>query len=335
MKGKRYWALAVLLGLAVAVTTPLTAMADEAQSARWLTALSAQGEEPSQQVEHDVLEGQEAGWAKPIPITFIVDYTYVSDYVFRGVNRSEFDGEDGERCNSQLTVGAAWDTGVVGTFGFTIWWEWYSGQLEMDPASHTRLQEVDYTIYWAYDLREIVPSLPVIFETGWIAYTFNNATGDCYYTHEWYWGFYLNDGELLGLDQGILNPYIVWYLDLDDYRGSFIEMGMSHDFILADLGMDNTPILKDITVTPSAVMGIDHRYFYPTNESNNKATRLANVLYGLAVAYDLSGALNLPERYGNITITGFMNYSHAIANKLRHDLISDEFFGGVSATYEW
>ena len=61
------------------------------------------------------------------------------------------------------------------------------------------------------------------------------------------------------------------------------------------------------------------------------STRLANITYGLAMAYDLSGALNIPEQFGSLGITGFLNFSDA----LRDDILNDEFWGGMTVGYEW
>jgi hypothetical protein len=110
--------------------------------------------------------------------------------------------------------------------------------------------------------------------------------------------------------------------------GQFLEFGISHDFALAKLGCDKTPILKDLTITPSATLGVDHRYF-------TSSTKLSNILYGLAFGYDLSGALGIAEQYGSLTLTGFINYSQALGLKDAVPGYQDEFFGGVKVGYAW
>ncbi len=261
-------------------------------------------------------------WTKPVPLTFSLDYTLVSDYIFRGVNFSEFSGEGHERLNHQLSAGIEADLGDFGAVGFCAWFEWFEGQenKNFDPAAHGKLQEVDYAFYWSYD----IPSTPVSIETGWIAYSFPQAKGDAHITNEWYISLGVDDSFLFGTESSVLNPYVAYYLDTDDVKGCWIEMGISHDFALSEMGMKSVPGLKDMTLTPSFVLGIDKGQF-------DEGSHLHNLLYGLDVGYDLSSALNIPAQYGSLSLTGFLRFSQAINT----DVISDEFFGGVSIGYEW
>ena len=81
-----------------------------------------------------------------------------------------------------------------------------------------------------------------------------------------------------------------------------------------DLGLP----LADLTLTPSFVLGIDKRQM-------DQECHLHNLQYGLDIGYDLSSALNIPEQYGSVTVTGFLYYSDAINT----DAINDEFRGEV------
>ncbi len=122
----------------------------------------------------------------------------------------------------------------------------------------------------------------------------------------------------------MLNPYIAYYLDTDDVDGSWIEWGISHDFALSEMGMAGVVVLKDITLTPSFVMGIDYGQLGP-------GTRVAHLQYGLDTSFDLSSAMNIPEQYGSLSLTGFLYFSNAV-----HDAaMNDEFWGGVTVGYEW
>ena len=52
-------------------------------------------------------------------------------------------------------------------------------------------------------------------------------------------------------------------MDVDDgLSGQWIELGMEHEFALADMGFGSTMILKDMTITPSMALGIDHRLLH-------------------------------------------------------------------------
>lgn len=288
--------------------------------------------------------GQEAEpqWEKPFPLGFSLDYTLVSDYVWRGINLSEYAGEGREKPNHQMCVAFSLDTadlmdgnGSFGAFGGSIWFEWYAGQHRLTPWTGTNLQEVDYDVNWSY---EIAPVFTTV-ELGWVAYHLppyrrsGSPGADISTTYEVYGKLYFDDSAIFG--QPVLNPYVAYYQDIDTVEAGWLEFGVSHDFALAELGLEDTPFLKNITITPSAVLGVSHRYYDKSGvgSANSIATRLANIEYGLAIDYDLSGALGIPEQYGSLSVGGFMNYSQAL-----HDVsasVNDEFYGGLTVGYSW
>ena len=262
--------------------------------------------------------------AKPIPLSLSIDYTVVSDHVFRGMNFSEYAGEGREKPNHQLGLNMEIETSRMGwnlgTFGFSYWGDWYTDEKNVNPTSSHNLHESDYIIYWNYRIPELLLNL----QTGWVAITFPQMGTDTYYTNEWYISLGLNDGPLFGSEEPMLTPYIAYFLDTDDHDGSWLEWGISHNFALNNMGLDSTPVLKDIAIKPSFVMGIDGGQF-------GKSWRVAHMKYGIDVTYDLSGALNIPEEYGSISITGFVCFSDAVFN----EILNGEFWGGVTFCYAW
>ncbi len=314
-----------------------TAVADESMRGVWL----AQADKIEQATEAKVIEKQarppeDVEWQKPgIPVGFAVEYAMVSDYIWRGLNFSEFPGEGREGLNHQLTLGISFDLGQFGTVGYSAWFEWYAYQdsrrFGADPDDG-HLQEVDHTVYWSYDLSTLNEAIPLSVEVGWIAYVFPQVGGnDASWTHEMYVILALDDSSLFGTEGGVLNPYFALYADLDDVRGQWWELGISHEFALADLGLESTPILKDITITPSLVLGMDHRYF----STPQKHTRLANLLYGLDMSLDLSSALDLPPQVGSFYLNTFLAFSQPLNGELREEAMNDEFFGGMAVGWEW
>ena len=285
---------------------------------------------------------QEVEWEKPVPIAFYLDYTLVSDYVWRGINLSEYSGEGREGLNHQFTAGVAVDleglTGVqLGTLAFTTWFEWYADQQVLTPDHGGHNQEIDFVLSWSYDVPQIYSQV----ELGWIVYTFPPLSGDAHRTQELYVKVGMDDSaiwRLMGFDcpMPIINPYIYWGIDIDDgASGQWIELGISHDIAMAQYGMENVPVLKDITVTPSLVLGIDHRYLHifsvDRTNSGDPDTKLANLNYGVSIDYDLSSALGIPPQYGALSVGTFINYSQALSDKK----LSDELYGGMSVSWEW
>ena len=213
-----------------------------------------------------------------------------------------------------------------------MWFEWYADQSQLTPEYGRHIQEVDYSLYYTYTAEPIATT----FETGWLAYTLPPIGGDAHTTYELYVKLSFDDSKLFGTEEPILNPYVYYGIDVDLGRyGSWIELGVSHDFELADCGCGDVPILKHTTVTPSVVLGIDHRFLDKVavegEGTEGPATRLANIVYGLEANVDMSAVLGIPEQFGSVSLGTFLNYSQAF----RDDLLDDELWGGVKLGWSW
>ena len=304
------WLASASLGYDGAGRGDYSSTADSQRSSEWLPAIEQE---------------------KSSPLSVSLDYTIVSDYIWRGINLSEYPGEGQEKLNHQLGVAFAIDTAKlganIGTFGFSFWGEWYADQvsaLNTPLGTGDSLQEVDYTINWSYEIAELFTTV----ELGWIAYTFPQASGDAHYTHEWYASLGFDDSVIFGTEQSVLNPSVAYYWDMDYLDGGWLELGISHGFGPADLGTDNTPVLQDITVTPSLVVGVD-------DGQMGKSMRLANVQYGIELGYDINSALNIPTEHGSIALTAFVKFSDAIHDNGTVVNLNDEFWGGMNLSYAW
>jgi hypothetical protein len=293
-----------------------------------MSAVTETGEKPA-----DAPAAKAEGWQKPIPVGFYLDYTMATDYIWRGMNFSEHSKEGRETLNHQMTAGVNYDTGNFGTIDFSVWLEWYGDNDKINAAGDSNLQEVDYTIAWTYDLSKLMPDVPVELTLGWIGYDFPQTRNDPGFTNEFFIGLALDDQALFGENWFALSPSVTYYQDLDDVggegQGSWLEFGISHEFELANCPtLGSVPFIKDLTLTPSFTLGVDIGYI-------DSGTRIANAVYGLEVGYDLGEALGLPEQYGSISVTGFLNYSDAIADDSPSINLNDEFWGGFSVGWEW
>lgn len=354
MKRFAFW---TLMMLAVASVLPAAALAAENasdESSTWLAQADKTEEEFTSVAKSDTTVS-ESGWQKPIPLTFSIDYTLVSDYIFRGINfsdprisRGDANNEGNRWPNQQLTTGVEADLGEFGRVGGSVWFEWYCGQEAYTPEDNNKtLQEIDYTVYYGYTIDPI--GLDV--EVGFIWYMFPRvASGDGASTQEIYTILSWDDSILwraLGMkvDEPILNPYLSINWDLDLAAGSsFYEFGVSHDFALADYGCSDMPILKDTTVGLSWAMAWDYHWLNkmtldPSASAGNEGRGYASntshldyLNYGLSVTVDLKSVFDIPDQYcGDLYLTGFMNYSQAIA---RH-FLDDQLYGGMSVGYSW
>lgn len=287
------------------------------------------------QEEETVAEGTEAAVtveeSPDSPFGLGVTYSLYSDYVWRGINLSEYAGEGREKPNHQLDVALDVDLGMLfgqdpGTYGtFTAggWFEWFAAQKKLDPEKGGQnLQEIDYYLGWAYDVEAIATTVSI----GYIFYTFPNATD--INTQEWSLGLEHNDAWMWkGLwpdnEDGVLNPSFTLYHDVAASGGNavWMEFGLSHEFELA----------PNLTATPSWTLGVDHNmYHYIGGDPHGETTRLANMLWGLDLSYDMSEILRCP-----VTVSGFMYFSDALGSAEDSDFIQDEFFGGISVGWSF
>ena len=286
----------------------------------------------------------ENGWRKPIPVSFVIDYTLVSDYIFRGMNFSDpkpgyGQNNEGRRWpNQQLTTGVEVSLGNFGRVGGVVWFEWYCGQSALTPYdSDKTLQQVNYFIYYGYRFAEIGLDAQV----GYLWLDFRRSGID---TQEINLKLTWDDSILLralGFDvkNPVLNPYLFVAFDVDfAASGVYYQLGMNHAFSLAAMGLSDVPFLKDVTITPSMSISGDHNYLNKlsglrSNGGHNES-QLDNIVYGLDVSYDLKNALGIPDQYcGKLYVKGFLNYSQPLPDA-RH-LINDELWGGISIGYGW
>jgi len=177
-------------------------------------------------------------WKKPIPLGFYVDYTLVTDYVWRGINLTEYRGEGREKLNHQLTVGTNYDTGEFGKIDFYVWLGWYGANDNVTGVdSDGNLQEVDYVFSWTYDLSKLCPQVPVELTLAWAGYDVIQLSDDPGFTNVFIITLALDDQKLLGEDWFALNPTLIYEQDIDDVattgQGSWLEFVISHEFELA------------------------------------------------------------------------------------------------------
>ncbi|MCP4592482.1 MAG: hypothetical protein GY842_17245 [bacterium] len=268
------------------------------------------------------------------PFSFDVTYYLYSDYIFRGINFSEYPGEGREKPNHQLTTDVSVDIGMLfghepgtcGVFTLGTFFEWYAMQKVIDPEhGGQNLQEVDYLLSWAYDLEPIATT----FTLGYTWYAFPNAksinTSEWWFSLEhndaWMWKWLLPDNE-----DGVLNPSFMFAQDIDVTDGGcWMEFGISHDF----------EVFENFTLTPSMILAIDHRYLHPLLDVGEGSTQLAYIQYGINAGYNLAPALQLPDWAGDLTLSGFMYYNQTLGSMEEHGIIQDEFFGGVSVGWSF
>jgi len=307
--------------LGVVLATVLLASASRAQESA--STSPSESTADTGQPDTSATDEPEAG-----PLSFDITYYLYSDYIFRGINFSEYPGEGREALNHQITTSLGLDLaqlfghepGTWGNFSFDTFFEWYADQKALDPVhGGQNLQEVDYSLFWSYDIKPIATSLKL----SYVFYTFPNAKP--LNTQEWQVGLEHNDAWmwkwlLPGNEDGVLNPTVLFAQDVDEIQGWWAEIGISHGF----------EVVHGLTVTPSLLMAVDHDYLGPATGTNlSGSTKLAYLQWGLTADFDLSTIGKLPHDPGTWTLSTFLYYNQALgsAEKIA---IQDEFYGGMS-----
>ncbi|MBS3820621.1 MAG: hypothetical protein KGY81_02530 [Phycisphaerae bacterium] len=299
-----------------------------------------------------------AGFHKPVWLpTIAIDYTMVSDYVFRGINFSEYPGEGREALNHQLGLNLEWGLGDVGRVGGGIWWEWYADQNDASSGFNTNqygdiennhIQEIDYYVYYGYTIEPLGLDAEIAFT--WFAFPYVRhlamgpgggqvLSGDGATTQELSLNLSWDDSMLwkaLGIacDGPILNTYLYTAFDLDLAPGGvYQEFGLSHEFAFGE--WTQWAVIKDMSLTPSWAMawqfGWLENYSLDRSAGDGDFDGIMNMNWGLNLTWMFSDTFNVPEEFGSMYLAGFMNYSHAIADHW----LDDVFYGGMSVGWEW
>ena len=272
---------------------------------------------------------KEAEKAAKSGFTFGIDYALVSDYVWRGINRSEYAGEGREQLNHQLGISvksAMKDLGLpdVGAVKLSAWFQYYLGNesTTFDPGADHKLQEIVYTLAWQHE----IPDTPLTVAAGLIGYNNVHTATDLHYTFEVFGKVILDDGALLGQDEAVFSPSLAYIWDFDAVNAGVAVAAIEHKFALDDVAEE----LQGITVTPSAAIILDNRYIDKRLASagaptGHKSTTLSSWQFGLVGSYDLGSALELDS---DLTVSLFANFSNALSRS-ELPVLNDEFFGGL------
>jgi hypothetical protein len=253
-------------------------------------------------------------------VNVFITATYLTDYVYRGIDRSESSGaEDSPNLGFDSTL--KFDLGRMPHPFIGVFVNIY----DSDPKS--RFQEVRPYFGFDWNLR------PLLFEFGHNNYIFPDR--DNFNTAEVFGKVTLDDSYFFRTDQPIFSPYLFGSYDYSKYHGMYLELGISHDFAIED-----TPI----TLTPQAHVAYvynERMFIRPTDPITDPAfdfgsegadTGFQHYQVGLVATYALNQLFHLSKRYGQFDLKGYLFYTDGIDDKLRADT---ELFGGVGIAFSY
>lgn len=248
-----------------------------------------------------------------------INVSYLTDYVFRGVDRGEVGafgpGEPArdddiaeDAANLQFDGKLAFDLGrlphpFVGVF---------VNVFNDDPVS--RFQEVRPYAGLDWNLR------PIRVTAGWQAFIFPER--DDFNTSEVFARIQLDDATVFRADRPVLSPYVYAAYDYDRWDGVYLEAGVTHDFPVGDTG---------IVLTAVADVGFALGNGFFTRRAGDD-TGFQHYDVGLVGSYPLNGLLNVPRRYGEFKLKGYVFYTDGIERNLRADT---QLWGGVGVQFDY
>lgn len=145
--------------------------------------------------------------AKDLGFTIGADTAYTTEYMWRGLHASDESFQ--------------WDY-YIGYKGFTAS-IWHSMDITDQNNNRGKIIETDYTLDYSSNLGFISPKLKKIgFNLGYIYYAFPQGDNDN--TQEIYAGISYDT---------FLQPSITAYFDIEQQGGCYIELNLSHSFILS------------------------------------------------------------------------------------------------------
>ena len=253
-------------------------------------------------------------------VNFKLNAIYFSDYVFRGIDRSETSGTE-DSGNVQIDGQMRFELGRFPDLFLGV----FTNINDADPIS--RFQEI--RPYYGMELTV----RPIIFTVGNTFYIFPDR--DQFNTAEVFAQLKLDDSYFFRTDDPVLSPYVMAAWDYDKHDGFYIEAGVRHDFVLEDLPLVISPIARAAYVVnhkafrEGGLTGIDPSFEAGTVGRRHRAATLRD-RHGSLVR--LNELLSIPARYGELDSSGYLFYTDQLENDLRADT---ELYGGVGMGFSY
>jgi hypothetical protein len=246
--------------------------------------------------------------------------TVFTDYVFRGIERSETGGTE-DSPNIQLDGSMRFELGKFPDLFMGVFTNIY----DSDPIS--RFQEI--RPYFGIELT----ARPLILALGNTFYIFPDR--DQFNTSELWTRLTLDDSYFFRTDDPVFSPYVMAAWDYDKSSGLYVEIGIRHDFEIEDTKLVLSPLARIAYVNDNRMFrtvgltGSDPGFEAGTGGADSG---LQHYEIGLEATYALNDLLKIPARYGRLDFKGYLFYTDGIDNKLRADT---ELYGGVGIDFRY
>jgi len=245
---------------------------------------------------------------------------YWTDYVFRGIDRSESGGAE-DSPNILFDGSMRFDLGRYPSLFLGV----FSNIYDSDPIS--RFQEI--RPYFGLELT----ARPVTLAVGNSFYIYPDR--DRFNTAELWARLTIDNSYFFRSDDPIFSPYVLAAWDYDTYNGLYVEFGIRHDFEIEDTSLTLSPIARVAYVNSNKMFRTegaplaDPAFAFGTGGHDSG---FQHYDLGLELTYGLNQLFNIPARYGKLDFKGYLFYTDGIDNNLRADT---ELYGGVGIGFSY
>lgn len=307
-------------------------------AAGWVALLIAPtGPAPGQPVSLQPLvrqEQRESVYAPPAParedeglnqgaVHVALGVSYLTDYVWRGIERFEFDPRFATIPNGNSTSKEDFaNIQFEGRLSFDLgkfpspFVELFVNAAEDQQGEDQSFQEIRPTVGFDWNLR------PLKFSGGHTSYIFPEDETDANgvpESSEIFGRLEIDDSYFFRTERPVFSPYVFAAYDYDEFEGSYIEAGGKHVFQFEDTGL---------TLTLNAHVA----YVSGLTEVYGDSSGFQHYQVGLTGEYSLNQLLNFSTRYGEWSIRGYLNFTGEIDKDLHAD---DQLWGGAGIGFKY
>jgi hypothetical protein len=236
-------------------------------------------------------------------------FTYLSAYVYRGVDHSRFPGRSA-RPNLQFDSTVSFNAGKLPHPFFGVFANVYNA----DPVS--RFQEIRPYGGFEWTLR------PFTIAAGANAYIYPER--EKLNTAEAWTKITFDDSQLFRTERPVFSPYVYGAYDYTLNNGTYLEAGIKHDFIIEDTGLTLT-VIGDI----GYINNIRQVFIFTNARSNG----LQHYDVGLIATYSLNNLFKFSRRYGDVSLNGYLYYTDGINREVLHT--DTKVWGGVGIQFKY
>lgn len=241
-------------------------------------------------------------------VHFRLETRYLTDYVWRGIERFDA-GRHEDEGNLQFQPRLQFDLGKLPHPYVDL----FVNVAENDPISSFEEVRPEIGFDWAVK--------PFVISGGYTSYIFPDRTDID--SSEVFLRVSFDDSAVFHTERPIFSPYVHGAYDFDIYQGLYVEAGINHVLPIEDTGLTFIANAHAAYVNGFDLFAID---------PEESSTGFQHWQVGVTAKYNLNMLLNIPDRYGQISLNGYIHYTDAIDEDLIAD---DQLWGGAGITLEF